>query len=116
MNKVMERKVLEQLSLVERKLYCIHNREQACEECLKKISGYEGLSGDCSGLSGNCSGLVGDCSGLVGNCSNLIGDCSELRGDCSGLSGYCSGLSGDCEEIKKVLAKQILRQVKRDEV
>ena len=85
----MKKKILSQLALMENRLYCGHNIETACAECLKKISNYQGLRGNCSGLRGNCIGLSGDCSGL--------------SGDCSGLSGNCTGLRGNCSEIKELL-------------
>ena len=51
MEKVMEERIKNQLSLVEYKLFCSHNKEKACEECLKKIKG------DVSGIRGNVSGI-----------------------------------------------------------
>jgi len=42
-------------------LYCYHDREKPCEECMSEISG------DVSGIEGDVSGLRGDVSRIEGN-------------------------------------------------
>src|SRR3990167_8507118 len=74
MEKEMEEKIKNQLEYSENRLYCFHNSENACDECMKTIRG------DVSGLRGDVSGLRGDVSGLTGNVSGLTGDVSGIEG------------------------------------
>ena len=50
--KINKQKIKEQLKLRESKLFCIHNDKNACEDCLKNITG------DVSGIRGDVTGII----------------------------------------------------------
>ena len=52
MEKEMEKKIKKQLVYNEIKLYCFHNPEKACDECMK------GLTGDASGIEGKTTEII----------------------------------------------------------
>jgi len=79
MNDEMKERIKEQLRLNENKLYCSHNKDSVCAECLKNITGnVSGIRGDVSGIRGNVSGIIGNVSGLKGNVSGIIGSVDEI--------------------------------------
>jgi len=77
--KINKQKIKEQLKLRENKLFCIHNSEDACEDCLKNITGnVSGITGNMSDIRGNVSGIRGDVSGITGNMSGITGNMSDI--------------------------------------
>ena len=101
MNDEMKERIKEQLRLNENKLYCSHNEDSVCAECLKNITGnVSGLTGDVSVIRGDVSGIWGDVSVIRGDVSVIRGDVSEIWGDVSGLKGDVSVIRGDVSEIR----------------
>lgn len=104
------RKLIEdQLNLVATKLYCDHNKNEPCAECLEKIHGViSEIYGNISGIYGfiykmhfeNFCDTRGDVSGIYGNASGIFGDVSGLRGDVSGIVGDATGAFGDISNAK----------------
>ena len=65
MDKDMELKIVSQLSLNVRILFCKHSKDKVCEDCLKNICGdVSDISGDVSGIYGRVSGISGDVSDI----------------------------------------------------
>src|SRR3990167_916373 len=91
MKKEMEEMIKEQLAYNGGMLYCLHNSERACEECMKKITGYvSGITGNVSGITGNVSWIRGYVSGITGNVSGITGYVSEITGNVSEITGNVS--------------------------
>ncbi len=83
-------RILERLTSRKKdKLFCNHNKDKPCKECLSRIFG------DVSGISGNVSGISGNVSGISGNVT--------------GISGNIPGIFGDEKDIIKILKKILLK-------
>lgn len=58
--------IKKQLSLRETKLYCYHNRDAVCKDCLSKITGnVTDIRGNVTDITGNVSGIIGNVSGIM---------------------------------------------------
>ena len=72
MNNEMKMRILQNLSLKKRTLFCKHNPTKPCDECIAKISGnVSGISGNVSGIYGNVSNIYGDVSGISGSTEDI---------------------------------------------
>jgi len=66
MNEDMKMKIKTQLKLQKNILYCKHDANNICSECLKN------LVGDVSGIYGDVSGIRGDVSDICGDVSDIV--------------------------------------------
>lgn len=79
MDETLKKKIKKQLKLKEQKLYCRHNIDKPCDECMSKITGNTYyIHGDVSDISGDVSSIHGDISHIRGNVSRIFGDVSDI--------------------------------------
>ena len=62
----MKERIKKQLNLRKAHLFCKHNSEKACDDCMKNIWGnVSNIKGDVTDIKGNVSGIRGDATEII---------------------------------------------------
>ena len=97
-------KIIQQLRIDDiPRLYCFHDEDKPCKECLSKIRGTIIRTGNIANITGNITNIIGDISRINGNVSGIFGDVSKINGNVSGFAGDMTGIEGDISELRKIL-------------
>ncbi|MEM3858374.1 MAG: hypothetical protein QW478_03085 [Candidatus Micrarchaeaceae archaeon] len=93
-------RILKNLSLKRNFMYCKHDSQKPCPECMKRIKETFDIYGNISGIRGNASEIEGDVSNIKGDVSRIEGDVSNIKGNVSNISGDVSNIRGDVSGIR----------------